>query len=50
MRAGWEIGLLPTMIPEEYGGLGDYSAVTGAVAIEALRLGRPGHDAAGACA
>jgi alkylation response protein AidB-like acyl-CoA dehydrogenase len=32
--AGWEIGLLPTGIPEAYGGFGDYSSVTGALAME----------------
>ena len=39
VRAGWELGLLPTMIPEAYGGFGEYSAVTGAVAIEAFAWG-----------
>lgn len=39
LQAGWEIGLLPTMIPEEYGGFGEHSAVTGAIAIEALAWG-----------
>ncbi|MCO5191212.1 MAG: acyl-CoA dehydrogenase family protein [Anaerolineae bacterium] len=39
LQAGWEIGLLPTMIPEEYGGFGDHSAVTGAVAMEAFAWG-----------
>jgi acyl-CoA dehydrogenase len=50
-RAGWEFGLLPTGIPEAYGGFGDYSAVTGALAMEefswgdlaiALEIGAPG--------
>jgi alkylation response protein AidB-like acyl-CoA dehydrogenase len=34
VQAGWEIGLLPTAIPEAYGGLGEYSSVTGALALE----------------
>ena len=39
VQAGWEIGVLPTSIPEEYGGFGEYSAVTGAVATEAFAWG-----------
>lgn len=39
LQAGWEIGLLPTMIPEEYGGFGEHSAVTGAIAMEAFAWG-----------
>ena len=39
VQAGWEIGLLPTSIPEEHGGFGEYSAVTGAVAIEEFAWG-----------
>ncbi len=39
LQAGWEIGMLPTSIPEEYGGFGEYSAVTGAVATEAFAWG-----------
>lgn len=39
LRAGWEIGLLPTAIPEAYGGLGEYSVVTGALAIEEMAWG-----------
>lgn len=38
-RAGWEIGLLSTAIPEEYGGLGEYSVVTGALAMEEFAWG-----------
>lgn len=38
-QAGWEFGLLPTAIPEAYGGFGDYSAVTGALAMEAFAYG-----------
>ncbi len=39
VRAGWEIGLLPTALPEDYGGFGEYSAVTGAVAVETFAWG-----------
>lgn len=39
VRAGWEIGVLPTGIPEQYGGFGEYSAVTGALAAEPLAWG-----------
>lgn len=39
VRAGWEIGLLPTGLPEAYGGFGEYSVVTGAVAVEAFAWG-----------
>ena len=39
VQAGWEIGMLPTSIPEAYGGFGEYSAVTGAVATEAFAWG-----------
>ncbi|MDT8307168.1 MAG: acyl-CoA dehydrogenase family protein [Anaerolineae bacterium] len=39
VQAGWEIGLLPTGLPEEYGGFGEYSVVTNAVAVEGLAWG-----------
>lgn len=39
LRAGWEIGLLPTAMPEVYGGLGEYSAVTGVLALEEFAWG-----------
>ncbi|MDX1615560.1 MAG: acyl-CoA dehydrogenase family protein [Candidatus Promineifilaceae bacterium] len=39
VRAGWEFGLLPSGIPESYGGFGEYSVLTGAVAMEALAYG-----------
>lgn len=39
VQAGWEIGLLPTAIPEAYGGLGEYSSVTGALAMEEFAYG-----------
>ncbi len=39
VKAGWEIGLLPTGLPEEYGGFGEYSAVTNAIAMEEFSWG-----------
>lgn len=39
LRAGWELGLLPTLIPEQYGGFGEHSAVTGVLALEELAWG-----------
>lgn len=39
VQAGWEIGLLPTGLPEAYGGFGEYSAVTNVVGVEALAWG-----------
>lgn len=39
VQAGWEIGLLPTGLPEEQGGFGAYSAVTNALAIEEFAWG-----------
>jgi acyl-CoA dehydrogenase len=36
---GWEIGLLQASIPEAYGGFGERSAVTGALAVEQLAFG-----------
>jgi acyl-CoA dehydrogenase len=39
VQAGWELGLLPTSIPEEFGGFGEYSAVTGALAMEEFAWG-----------
>ncbi|HMT20055.1 MAG TPA: acyl-CoA dehydrogenase family protein, partial [Promineifilum sp.] len=39
VRAGWEIGLLPTALPEIYGGFGEYSVVTGALALEEFAWG-----------
>lgn len=38
-QAGWEFGLIPSGIPEEYGGFGEYSVLTGALAIEAFAFG-----------
>lgn len=45
-KAGWELGLLPGSLPEQYGGFGERSAVTGALAAEELGWG----DLAGALA
>lgn len=38
-QTGWEIGLLPGSIDAEYGGFGDYSALTSAVYLEELGWG-----------
>ncbi len=43
---GWELGILQASIPETYGGFGERSAVTGALAAEELACG----DLAGALA
>jgi alkylation response protein AidB-like acyl-CoA dehydrogenase len=43
---GWELGFLQASIPEAYGGFGDHSAVTGALAMEEFAFG----DLAGALA
>jgi acyl-CoA dehydrogenase len=39
INKGWDLGLLPTAIPEELGGLGEMSAITGALAMEELAYG-----------
>jgi len=39
VQAGWDIGVLPTSIPEEFGGFGEYSAVTGALSMEEFAWG-----------
>ena len=39
VRKGWELGLLQASVPEAYGGFGDRSAVTGALAMEELAYG-----------
>jgi alkylation response protein AidB-like acyl-CoA dehydrogenase len=39
MQAGWELGLLPASISEDYGGFGEYSALTGILAAEELAWG-----------
>ena len=44
IEKGWELGVLQASIPEDYGGFGDYSALTGVLAAEGLAYG----DLAGA--
>ncbi|MEM7531393.1 MAG: acyl-CoA dehydrogenase family protein [Chloroflexota bacterium] len=39
LQAGWEIGALPASIPGEYGGFGEHSAVTSAIATEEFSFG-----------
>ena len=39
LSGGWEIGLLQTGLPESYDGMGEYSAVTSAVAMEEFAWG-----------
>jgi alkylation response protein AidB-like acyl-CoA dehydrogenase len=39
LASGWELGLLPTSIPEPYGGFGERSAITGVLAAEELAWG-----------
>jgi acyl-CoA dehydrogenase len=46
IEKGWALGLLQASIPEEYGGFGDYSALTGVLAAEEMACG----DLAGALA
>jgi acyl-CoA dehydrogenase len=46
IEKGWELGYLQASIPEQYGGFGERSAVTGALAAEELAWG----DLAGALA
>jgi acyl-CoA dehydrogenase len=46
IEKGWELGILQASIPEEFGGFGEYSAVTGVLAAEELAYG----DLAGALA
>lgn len=38
-QAGWELGLLPASIPEEYGGFGEHSPLTWVLAAEELAWG-----------
>jgi len=38
-QSGWELALLPASIPEEYGGFGEHSAITWALAAEELAWG-----------
>jgi len=46
LEAGWALGLLPASIPEQYGGFGERSAITGVLAAEELAWG----DVSGALA
>ena len=39
MQAGWDLGLLPASIPEEYGGFGEHSVLTSVLAAEELAWG-----------
>ncbi len=39
VQAGWDFGLLPTAIPEQHGGFGEYSAITNVLATEAFAYG-----------
>lgn len=39
VNKGWELGLLQASIPESYGGFGERSAVTGALALEEMAFG-----------
>src|SRR5262245_36030983 len=39
VRKGWELGILPAAMPEAFGGLGEYSAVTNVLAAEELAYG-----------
>ena len=39
INKGWELGLLQASIPEAYGGFGERSAVTGALAVEEMAFG-----------
>ena len=39
VEKGWELGVLQASVPEEYGGFGEYSAVTGVLAAEEMAWG-----------
>ncbi len=39
VQVGWDFGLIPTAIPEQYGGFGEYSTVTNAIATEEFAFG-----------
>jgi acyl-CoA dehydrogenase len=43
IKMGWELGILQASIPEEYGGFGDYSCLTGVLAAEGLAYGDLAH-------
>jgi acyl-CoA dehydrogenase len=42
VEKGWELGLLQASIPEQYGGFGEYSALTGVLAVEEMAYGDMG--------
>ncbi len=46
IEKGWQLGVLQASLPEEFGGFGEHSTVTGALAAEAMAFG----DLAGALA
>ncbi|MEP6988194.1 MAG: acyl-CoA dehydrogenase family protein, partial [Chloroflexota bacterium] len=39
VNTGWQLGLIPSAVPSELGGLGELSALTGALAAEELAFG-----------
>jgi acyl-CoA dehydrogenase len=39
VRKGWELGILPAAMPEQFGGMGEYSALTNVLAAEELGYG-----------
>jgi alkylation response protein AidB-like acyl-CoA dehydrogenase len=39
IQTGWELGLLPGLIPESFGGYGEHSALNGALIVEGLGYG-----------
>lgn len=39
VKKGWELGVLQASIPEQYGGFGEYSALTGVLAAEEMAWG-----------
>jgi len=39
LASGWELGLIPSSIPEEYGGFGEHAALTGVLFAEELAWG-----------
>lgn len=39
IETGWALGLIPSNIPEQYGGFGEHSALNGVLAAEALAYG-----------
>jgi alkylation response protein AidB-like acyl-CoA dehydrogenase len=39
IKKGWELGVLQASIPEDYGGFGEYSVMTGVLAAEELAYG-----------